>query len=481
MLARSILLGACLCALGLPALAGELAAGTARVNISTDAPLVMVNGEVSQGVYKDIWARVLSLFDGETRIVLVTTDLNCLDVATPILRERLQRELGLPPAAFIPLATHNHNAPIQIVPDNFAYGRDLAEKIYGAIDEAIAAEAGPVRLEFGSTYGYWLMAMGNAPVDHEIQVLRVLREGAPVAVLFNQGTHPQQSTVNRIDTGHPGYAVDYVEDAWPGVQAMYADAAGGNQFVRNSREFQREFLRAKNKGVAEADAVLDSEAQALGRKLADAVRALKAEEYVEVTGPLSVEMDRFSLPLAPPMSQEEALELAKKVPADCGFVPYPDARRDSNWVRMLLHHYEAGIPFPTETGDMICTDDTYLIHKKDEALLAQYADSIHDTFPCEYEETIVARLGDLIFVAMQGEVCAPIGMRIKDAFRSETPIMVFGYMGEHNLYIPTREIVRLGGYQAKVLQIQYASPVGWSPEVEDEMVRRVLRLIRATD
>ena len=57
--------------------------------------------------------------------------------------------------------------------------------------------------------------------------------------------------------------------------------------------------------------------------------------------------------------------------------------------------------------------------------------------------------------------------------------MVFGYMGEHNLYIPTRELVRLNAYQSQVIQIQYASPVGWAPEVEDEMIGHVRRMVEA--
>ena len=65
-------------------------------------------------------------------------------------------------------------------------------------------------------------------------------------------------------------------------------------------------------------------------------------------------------------------------------------------------------------------------------------------------------------------------MRIKDALRRQAPLMVFAYMGEHNLYIPTRELVRMDAYQSQVIRIQYASPVGWSPDVEDEMVRGVL-------
>jgi hypothetical protein len=56
--------------------------------------------------------------------------------------------------------------------------------------------------------------------------------------------------------------------------------------------------------------------------------------------------------------------------------------------------------------------------------------------------------------------------------------MVFAYMGEHNLYIPTRALIEQDAYQAQVIRTQYASPVGWAPEVEDEMVAAVVKLIR---
>jgi len=178
---------------------------------------------------------------------------------------------------------------------------------------------------------------------------------------------------------------------------------------------------------------------------------------------------------------QSRLELAKKFPADVGFVHYPDpnGNRETNWVRMLLYWYEKGLPFPTTTADMVCTDDTFLIHNTDKEMLARYDYSIPDEFTCHYEEVIVAKIGPMPFVAMQGEVCAPIGARIKDAFRRDMPIMVFGYMGEHNLYIPTRELVRQQAYQGIVIQIQYASPVGWAPEVEDEMVDGVIRVVNS--
>jgi len=471
------LLAAVLAFAELPA-AQTMTAGTANGVITNSQSLVMVNGRMSEGTREDIHARVLVLNDGTNRLVFVTYDLNCLDVATPILRQRVRRELGIEPSHLILLATHNHNAPIQINPDNFAYGRQLAEQMFGLIEGAIAAEQGPVRVEFGSGYGYFITARGNAPVDYEIQLLQVTRNGAPVAMLFSHGTHPAQASRSHIDAGHPGYAMDEIEAAFPGVLAMYSDASGGNQFPRQPANWQTRIEAARDAGAATYDALLESRARELGHELAEAVIDIAAGPLTDVTGPISSSIEVVGLPLAPPISPEEARALAEEFPVDVGFVHYPHEHRGTNWVRMLLRYYEEGIPFPTTTTEMVCTDDTYLIHETDEEFLDRYDDRIHDAHPCIYNEVIVARLGPMPIVAMQGEICAPIGARIKDVFRHDRPIMVFGYMGEHNLYIPTRELVRLNAYQAQVIQIQYASPVGWAPEVEDEMVGHVVRMVQ---
>ena len=52
-------------------------------------------------------------------------------------------------------------------------------------------------------------------------------------------------------------------------------------------------------------------------------------------------------------------------------------------------------------------------------------------------------------------------------------------IGEHSLRISTRELVRQKAYQGIVIHIQYASPVGWAPEVEDEMVDGVIRMVES--
>jgi len=447
-----------------PAAAVELKAGTAKGVITPADPKgrITVMGVKAKGVEHDIYVRVLVLDDGLHKLVLVTYDLNCLDVATPILRSRCLRELGIDPAYLLLLATHNHAAPIQIVPANFDYGRWLADRIFGLIQEAIAHEAGPVKIFFGYGPGDFIRSdprypsiygWRGKPIDNEVQVLKVMQGEEVVALYFTQATHPLQASFSMIEVGHPGYAVEEVEARAPAGLALYSDGAGGDQFVGNGLVMWGT-LRTVKKSA---------------RELADAVLAIAAGPMQDVTGALAARLQVIALPLQPPLSLEEAQKLVKKekIPTDIGLVPYPEQDRPTNWVRNLLQHYAQNIPFPTTTADRICTDDGFLVQELPEPA----------EFPCRYEETIVAKIGPLLFVAMQGEVCAPIGLAIKQAFRGKTPILVAAYMGEHNLYLPTRMLVERHAYQAEVIQTQYASPVGWAPEVEEEMVKAVGRMI----
>ncbi|MBL8850016.1 MAG: hypothetical protein JNG89_10035 [Planctomycetaceae bacterium] len=434
-----------------------MTAGAARVVITPPVAslpaLTTVMGTKATTIDHDIYARALVLNDGTSRLVIVTYDLNCLDVATPILRVRCRDELQIPPSHLILMATHNHAAPIQICPENFEYGRELADTLFDLITTAIANERGPVRVLLGHGSNDHIRAVGNAPADYDVHLLKVAAGDDVVAVLFNHPTHPLQSSRTHIDTGHPGYAVEFVEAAFPGAVALYADACGGNQFPDRGTIM-----------YSSADDV-----KTMGRQLGESAVAIAQGNTQDVTGQIASTLEVLSLPLAEPMPYEQAQALAReqKVPLDIGFVPYPHPDRGTNWIRALLQHYEHGIPFPTRTTDRVCTDDEFLVEQLDD----------NRTYPCRFEEVIVATIGPLCFVAMQGEVCAPIGMRIKDAFRRQMPLFLGSYTGEHNLYIPTRELVRLDAYQAQVIKTQYACPVGWAPEVEDEMVAGVCRVV----
>jgi hypothetical protein len=170
------------------------------------------------------------------------------------------------------------------------------------------------------------------------------------------------------------------------------------------------------------------------------------------------------------MPYEKARELARTGPMDVGMVPPPDPARYSNWIRALVRHYKEGIPFPKRSSDMPCSDGGFFVTKLDKPR----------KYECRFVETLAGHIGNLQFCAIQGEPCGPIGARIKDCLRHKGPMMMFGYFGERNLYVPTRELVRQDAYQASVIRLQFGSPVSWAPEVEDEMVKAALAMFGET-
>jgi hypothetical protein len=394
----------------------------------------------------------MTLFDGHRRMVVLNYPFNCLDVATPILREHCERELGIPPEYLVLLATHNHQSPIQIVADNFDYGRELAQKIFAMIQQAIKNEEGPADLLFGNGYGYFTRSQLSHPPDYEIQLLKVVVGTRVSALLFNHPTHPQLGPRNMYGASHPGFAMDEIEARFKGCTAIYADACGGNQYT-----------------FAPEGADPLASCRQRGHELAEAAVRIASGPLEEVTGAIESHVKVLDLPLADPVSHKRALELAHGVPLDAGFRAFPDPLRDTNWIRALVRHYKEGIPFPRRISDYVCTDEEFLVEKLDQPR----------KYPCRFEEILGARIGKLTFLAIQGEPLAQIGMRIKEVLRQRGPAIVFGYFGEHNLYIPTRENVRLDLYQSQSLRVQYTCPVGWSLDVEDEMVKGALAAVGA--
>jgi len=433
----------------------KLKAGTAKIDITPDRPRICASGDKPDppAAYARLHSRVLTLFDGTRRIVIVNYDLNCLDVATPILRERVERELGIPPAYLVLLATHNHQGPIQIAADNFDYGGELAEKIFVGIQQAAAGEDGDAELLFGNGYGYFTRAQRSDPPDYELQLLKVMRRGKVAALLFNYPTHPQLGPRKLYGASHPGFAMEELETKYPGAVAIYADACGGNQYTL-APEGTTDFLAA---------------CKARGQELARAASAVAEGKLQDVTGPIESRMQLVDLPLADPLPYKAALELARDVPMDIGLKAFPDPRRDTNWIRGLVQRYKDGTPFPKRISEFICTDEEFLVKQLDSPR----------RYPCRFVEVLGAQIGRLTFLAIQGEPLAQIGMRIKEVLRQRGPSMVFGYFAEHNLYIPTRENIRLDLYQSQALRVQYTCPVGWSLDVEDEILKGALAVVGA--
>jgi hypothetical protein len=86
----------------------------------------------------------------------------------------------------------------------------------------------------------------------------------------------------------------------------------------------------------------------------------------------------------------------------------------------------------------------------------------------------VVRIGDqFIQVGLGGEICCPIGLRIKDELRGNM-VMVSGYTNANSGYFPSQTQIAAGGYE--VFSNLHYKP--YTPEAEDILVYGVMQTVK---
>ncbi|MDR3738552.1 MAG: neutral/alkaline non-lysosomal ceramidase N-terminal domain-containing protein [Terracidiphilus sp.] len=187
--------------------------GVAQVDI-TPPPGVAMWGfgpRQSSGTLDPLYARVLVLETGNTRIAVVTLDLGrCFGPDTvETIRNAVRKSSGISYVMLV--ASHTHAGPV--VQDTYSEGKPAWEiaaiaKIEKAIDDAHAGvEDARLGTGYGLTYIGHNRLRGKAeggffernptqiptsPVDPTVSVLRVDRvsDGTPMAILVNYACHP---------------------------------------------------------------------------------------------------------------------------------------------------------------------------------------------------------------------------------------------------------------------------------------------------
>ena len=186
------------------------------------------------GVHDDLWARVLVLEKGKTRIAIASLDNvgmmhdHCLQYADAA------EEAGLGLDQLIVTATHDHEAPDTMglwgpPPET---GRDeehmawMVEQTVLALEEAVE-NLEPVRIRGGIGKTEGLTNDSRDPqVKHEqVTTLRFDRTdgGGTVAVVVHWSNHPEVlgGGNQQISRDFPGYLVDALEEAVPGAVGIY--------------------------------------------------------------------------------------------------------------------------------------------------------------------------------------------------------------------------------------------------------------------
>jgi len=433
---------------------GMTSVGAARVDITPAHP-IRLSGYGSRSTEADevetkIWARALAIGgDGESNPPAVIVNVENCGAAAPIVEqvaEALKRDPGIPRERIAVCSTHSHTAP-QIngfAPFIFAkplspeeqkhiddYTAELTEKIVQAARQAVknrrparlswatgkAAVAGNRRvLKDGVWTGFGTQPDG--PVDHSLPILAAHDEdGKLIAVLADYACHC--TTLGGDFNRISGDWAGYAQDY---LEAGHPDAVAlliigcGADANPNPR------------GELEM-------AWRHGRVIADEVNRLLKGQRKPLTTSLSCKLDVIDLPLDTlPTKQQWRQQIEQGRPQQKRHAETFLARLESG--KAITDH----VPYTISTwtfGD------------------------------------------DLAMVFLTGEVVVDYAIRMKSEF-DDSRLWITAYANDVPCYIPSRRILREGGYEADYSMVYYGKPTRFAPALEDMILAATRRLLPAT-
>jgi len=418
-------------------------AGVAKITI-TPEHLMWMSGYAArtrpaEGKLHDLWAKALVLEDSNgRRAVLVTMDLVGIprDFSVAVCG-KLKQRYGLSREAIILSVSHTHTGPVirhnlddmfdldetqrKLISD---YTQTLQGKLIAVVGEAFRQVA-PAQLSWGNGHATFavnrrnnkeadvpqLRAAGQlkGPVDHDLPVLLV---------------RDTQSHLRAIVYGYACHATVLDFYLWSGdypgfVQLDLEKAHPGAValFWAGCGGDQNPLPR---RSVARAEDY--------GRQLADGVEAVLKQAMTPITGGLAAAYTEIDLPFAELPSREQLL-------------------RDS-----------------TDKNRAIATRARHLLQELDRNF----------ALPCTYPYPVQAwQLGsDLTFLALGGEVVVDYSLRLKKELGPGTT-WVAGYANDVMAYIPSRRVLKEGGYEGGGAMVYYGLPAAWGPRVEELIVAAV--------
>ena len=327
----------------------EFRAGVARVKITPQTPVWLMGfgarTHPAAEVGLDLYAKALAIDDSAGgRVVIVTADLiGFTERSTTEVVRRVMARHGLRRDQVVFLASHTHSGPAVLdrmtisQGEGPAFDREAETYTVGLIDQLdqlIAAaldKLEPVTISSGWTEAGFafnrrieqlaVIRPGEtfpAPVDHRVPVLRLKRkDGRDFALLFGYACHPTVLTGDTYEVSgdYPGYAQASVEEALPGVTAMFIPLSAGDQRAtpRGSR------VLAQKHGKSLAEAAMSAKLTLLTGKLQTAMEEIRlpfASHTKEAYEAEALSSDRFAARRGKAMLAAMA---AKKMPLDTAY------------------------------------------------------------------------------------------------------------------------------------------------------------------
>ncbi len=418
----------------------------------------------AEKVLEPISAKAITMEDEEAnRLVIVTMDL--IGVPRPFRDEvesALQAKFDLPGHALLINASHTHSGPmIRVyeppggngearaayanVPEDqqelrvrqtAEYLEFLKQKVVGIVGEAFESAIPSTMLWSKSRCGFAInrrlpAAAGKwknspnpeGPVDHEVPVLQVKsrEDGKLKAVLFGYSCHATVLSLMEISGDWPGYAQRYFEEDHPGVVAMFVNGCSGDQ-----NPYPRRMLRF---------------AQRHGQSMATAIEAALDTPAVALEGPLRSALTWVDIAYQKPPGEEALKKKAESTD-----------KYEARHAAFLLEVLEQGGQLPT-------------------------------SYPVPVQ---VFRFGnEMTMAALGGEVVIDYSLRLKKELSELTggdPVWVAGYSNDVMTYIPSKRVLKEGGYEGgEAMRFARSTihPAPWEEGIEDKLVGEIVRMTRA--
>jgi hypothetical protein len=406
-----------------PSRAGEsggLKAGVAKIDITPEKP-VMLSGyasrkNLSTGVHDPLSARAVAFEVGGKRLVLVATDIiGFYDGTADYMRKAILAEFNLQPSELFLTAIHTHAAPSPAInrerghANNVEYTEALKGKYLEVIRKALGSME-PVKLGVG---------VGSCPVGSNRRELRVTNRGVSSIELGRNPYGPTDKEVlvlkiAKADGKPLAVAFDY---------ATHGTSLGPNNYT----------ISGDVPGLAEqfVEKILGSE--------------VVAPIFVGASG----NIDPW-FRILPGFNEEP------------GWVPEP-VLLGTFLGEEVVHVYRA--INQTTTADKIVTNFVTL------QLPAKPGDDVPaDKNPGTMPFPItVARIGDVAFVGLGGEVLTEIGMAIKAGSPCEHTFVITHCNGAAG-YLAPKELHVQDGYEVKSSH--------FAPQAADTVIRESIRLLQ---
>ena len=419
--------------------AGEIKAGAAKIAITPLTPM-WLNGYAGReapatGSIHDIWAKALVIEESKTsRVIFITTDLLGLshEIVETVYKQ-LASKYGIDRSQLIMNASHTHSGPVlwpclDVIHDfNLAdqgsvaaYSHTLTDNILKVVDEAIANLA-PAKLFSGhGTAGFAINRRNlrdhnsNGSVDHDVPVLKVATPAGKLLAVLF-GYACHNTTL--VDDNH----------LFNGDYAGFAQI----EIEKNNPGAVALFLMGCGGDQNPEPRGTVALATKYGKELADAVQNTMAGKMKPVNTPVRTSY----------------------IKTDLQFLPFD------------LAMYQKDI-----------TGDNKFFQRRAMLMLEAYNKG-WDVSKIKYPIQAVRFGNDLTILALSGEVVVDYSLRTKKEFAGEN-IYVAGYCNEVNCYIPSKRVLKEGGYEADESMVYYGMPGPFTDDVEERIfngIRQVLK------